>query len=104
MPPADPAAPSAPGREGSALVHRSSNRRDGMAATQQRPTLLRRLAWLGAGSLLAVSALGSTAGSALAAGGTIWTTREDCADPNPQNENQYETGDHVSIRGSGFEA
>lgn len=62
-------------------------------------SLTRRIALLGAASMLA---LASVAPAAVFAAGSIWTTREACNDPNPQNENQYETGDHVSIRGSGF--
>jgi len=34
--------------------------------------------------------------------GSIWTTREDCV--APQNENQYNIGEHVWINGTGFDS
>ena len=63
-----------------------------------------RIAWLGAAALLALAAIGPATSDVSAASGSIWTTREDCTDPNPVNENQYVTGDHIAIRGSGFDA
>jgi len=74
-----------------------------MAASPKRATVLRRLGWLAVGSMLALSALSSSAGSVLAASGDIQTTRGSCDDPNPQNENSYMVYETVSIRGSGFD-
>src|SRR5687767_10236769 len=35
--------------------------------------------------------------------GAIWTTRITCSDPAPQDENHYQTGETVYVRGSNFE-
>ena len=66
-----------------------------------------RTARIAAGSLLAVSALGSAATGALAANGgsgSIWTTTASCSAPAPQNANLYAPGDAVYLRGSRFVA
>ena len=34
--------------------------------------------------------------------GSIWTTREDCVAPAPQDENHYNIGEHVWIKGENF--
>ena len=68
-------------------------------------TAKRRLAWISAAGVLALAALGSAAGGAAAASGSVWTTGIGCATPDvPQDKNQYVTGETVTIRGSGFDA
>jgi cell division septation protein DedD len=57
-----------------------------------------------ASSLLALSALSVGVGSALAAGGSIWTTNDPCSDLAAQNTNVYVAGDTVYVRGDGFAA
>ena len=75
-----------------------------MAASTKRATLLRRLSMLAVGSLLALSVLGTSAGSVLGAG-SVWTTQQTCAVPDvDQNTNQYMVYETVYLRGSGFDA
>jgi len=57
-----------------------------------------------ASSLLALSALSVGVGSALAAGGSIWTTNDPCTIQAAQNTNAYAAGDTVYVRGDGFAA
>lgn len=55
--------------------------------------------------LLALAVLAAAAGIGAAAGpGAIWTTRFPCSDPAPQNENHYQTGETVYVRGSNFQS
>ncbi len=65
-----------------------------------------RTARIAAGSLLALSALGSSAAGTLAAhgggSGAIWTTTDPCTSPAAQNVNLYAAGDTVYVRGDGF--
>ena len=67
---------------------------------------LSRTARIAAGSLLALSALGSSAAGTLAAhgAGSIWTTAVGCSAPAPQNVNSYSEGQHVYLRGDHFAA
>ena len=67
---------------------------------------LSRTARIAAGSLLALSALGSSAAGTLAAhgAGSIWTTAVGCSAPAPQNANSYSESQHVYLRGDHFAA
>ena len=67
---------------------------------------LSRTARIAAGSLLALSALGSSAAGTLAAhgAGSIWTTAVGCSAPAPQNVNSYSESQHVYLRGDHFAA
>jgi len=68
-------------------------------------TTVRRVGAIAGTSLLALAVLGPAASPALAkpGSGAIWTTNETCETPAAQNANQYAPGDHVYLRGSGFE-
>jgi hypothetical protein len=63
---------------------------------------IRMLGWIAVASMLAVALLGPSAGGVAAAEGAIWTTAITCASPAPQDQNQYETGETVHIRGENF--
>jgi hypothetical protein len=63
-----------------------------------------RAARVAASCLLALSTLCIGVGSALAAGGSIWTTDDPCSSQAAQNTNSYAAGDTVYVRGDGFAA
>ena len=65
----------------------------------------KRIGLVAGTSLLALAAIGPAASPALAKpSGTIWTTKEACADSAAQNANHYSVGETIYVRGAGFAA
>ncbi len=70
----------------------------------QRQGAIRLVGWLAVAAMLAVALMGPAAARTFAGGaGAIWTTSVTCQTPAAQDQNQYATGDHVHIRGEGFD-
>ena len=72
---------------------------------RKRGLSIRILGWIAVASMLAVALIGPSAGGVAAAAGAIWTTSITCAVPDAdQDQNHYEIGETVHIRGEGFAA
>ncbi len=72
---------------------------------RRRTRLFRGIGWLAVAAITAIALVGPAAGPVAAQNaGAIWTTGETCQSPALQDQNLYQVGDTVHIRGKNLDA